>query len=273
MKKSFSNLAKMITEATRQKPIEEEFLYMLEESIVRHDLSERRKPSQTFKPSSLGGCLRSVYYEVTGADLDPDTTTTASSVGIRESGTDRHIRIQTAIARMKSMGYPYEYMDVEEYLKKHPQKGTRVVEKNGMETKVYNEILNLSFMCDGILLRNGVYYVLEIKTETSNKAYNRIDPEPKHKIQATCYSIAFSIPRVIYIYENRDVCTKKSFLYVVSEEDKFEKVIAPIEEVNNHIEMRTLPPKTTNKKECRYCNYQEKCRRDEITESYYVNKS
>lgn len=258
---NMKSLAKMIAEKARDKPPEQDFLHMLEEAIVRLDRETDRKPSKSFKPSSLGGCLRNVFYQVTGVDPEPSDAT-ASGVGIAQSGAARHEHLQETMIQMKRLGYDVVYIDVEEYLKKRPQQGTRVVSRQGAETKLFNDILNLSFLCDGIILFRGAYYVIEIKTEVTPKFYPRLEPEEQHVAQASCYSATLGINRVIFLYENRDFCLKKVYLHVVSEEEKFNQVIAPIETVNTHIELKTTPEKTTIKKLCKYCKYKDKCKRD-----------
>lgn len=256
---SLKNLAKLIAESNREKTPEQEFLFLLNEATVR--LEKRRQPSKTFKPSSLGGCLRRVYFEVTGAEIDDNQQVDPNLVGIAQSGTDRHERIQKTIAQMKDLGYDVEWIDVEEYLKRRPQPGTEVVEKKGMETKLRNTILNLSFMCDGIIKFKGKYYVLEIKTEVSFKWNGRVQVEDKHKTQATCYSVALGIDDILFIYENRDFCSKKTFHVQITNQDKEERVIHRIETVNAHIEDGTVPDKTTTQSECKYCPFTNVCKK------------
>src|SRR5690606_11740101 len=137
---SLKNLAKLINQTTQEKTVEQEFLFQLNEAISRLDGENSRPPSKSYKPSSLGGCMRNMYFQVIGAPLDPAGTTDASFVGICESGTDRHERIQTAITNMQRLGYDCEWIDVEEYLKVRPQTGTEVVSKQGMETKLKNTV-------------------------------------------------------------------------------------------------------------------------------------
>lgn len=259
---ALKDLAKMVKAANREKTPEQEFLWMLEETIIRCAEEEKRKPSQAFHPSSLGGCLRRNYYEVEGAETDVGKREDPSQVGIGESGTDRHARLQKYITRMKDKGFDVEWLDVDEYLKLWPQPGTVVKEKQGMETKVYNSILNLSFKCDGLLRIKGVLYILEIKTETSFKWMSRTEIVGKHKIQATSYALTLGVDRVMFLYENRDVCTKKPFAITITQRDKEDLVIHRIEEVNWYREQKIVPPMTTVKSECKYCPYTQICKRD-----------
>lgn len=263
---SLKNLAKMISQANKEKTPEQEFLFMLNQTISRLHQENKRQPSKSFKPSSLGGCWRRLAYEVSGAPMDKGEMEEASSVGILESGTDRHDRIQKSVMEMKRLGYECEWIDVEEYLKRRPVEGTSVVSKNGNETKLKNEVLNLSFMCDGIIKMNGKYYILEIKTEASFKFMSRADVVEMHKVQATCYSVGIGIDNVIFLYENRDVCSKKSFLYEVKPQDKQDRVIHVIETVNAYLEAETVPPKTKQNSHCKYCPFKEQCSKDGETE-------
>lgn len=254
----FKNLAKMISQATRDKTPEQDFLYMLNEAIGRLDKESGRLPSQSYKPSSMGGCLRNCFFQVVGARQDVKLKTDPQLVGMGQSGTARHEHIQTAIAQMKRLGYDVEWIDVAEFLKMRPVKGTIIKERKGMETKLYNELFNLSFMCDGIIKLHGRYYILEIKTEASFKFQGRTQPEQDHIIQASCYSLAIGINDVMFLYENRDVCAKKTFLVHVTEENRAE-IVHRIETSNSHIQSGTVPPKETDK--CKYCQYTEECKK------------
>jgi CRISPR/Cas system-associated exonuclease Cas4 (RecB family) len=257
---SIKNLAKLINNATKEKTLEEEFIYLLNETISRSQ--PFRLASKTFKPSSLGGCMRRIFFEVTGEEVDASNHHDPQLVGINESGTDRHERIQRHVASMKEYGYDVEWVDVEEFIKEFKPLGTRVIEKKGMETKLFNDVLNLSFMCDGVIKFKGIHYILEIKTEASFKWQTRSKPEEKHTYQAACYSAALGLSNVIFIYENRDVCAKKVYMHEVTQEDREDKVYCRIETINEFIRQEIVPEKTTDTKECKYCPYLTACGRE-----------
>jgi CRISPR/Cas system-associated exonuclease Cas4 (RecB family) len=205
--------------------------------------------------------MRMNYFQVVGHKVDKANRTEPNMIGIQESGTDRHERIQKYVTKAKSFGYDMEWIDVEEFLKIRPVKGTRIVERKGMETKLFNEVLELSFMCDGIIKLNGKYYILEIKTETSFKWQGRTQPDPKHVVQATSYSLALGIDFIMFLYENRDNCAKKPFVLVVNDNDRFERVIHYIETCNSYRDRKEVPPMSTNKKDCTYCKFTEECKK------------
>lgn len=256
---ALSDLAKLINAANKQRTPEQEFLYMLNEAIQREN--PHRKPSQMFKPSSLGNnCLRMHYFMQIG--VEPDVTKKDPNlICMGDSGTDRHERLQRTISKMQELGYDLEWIDVKEYLRIHQQPGTTVVKQDGMETLLENSIFKMRFKCDGIIKFMGVYYILEIKTETSMKWMGRTCPADDHITQACAYSTCIGIDRVMYLYECRDNCAKKPFIVVVTPEDKQERVVHKIESVNAYIEKQEVPPKSTEKCDCKYCDYKAECKR------------
>ena len=138
--------------------------------------------------------------------------------GICESGTDGHIRIQQAIENMKNvLNIDVEYIDVAEFVKQRNLTDLEIREKSGMETKLYHKKLNMSFMTDGIIRYKGKYFIFEFKTETSDKFYQRKGVDKKHYNQATAYSIAFKLDKVLFIYENRNTLDKKAYIKEVTE--------------------------------------------------------
>ena len=238
----------------------DDFLIALEESICKDSKPTKSIKSTFYKPSSLN-CLRMMFYYRSGSTID-EVKRPASSIGILHSGEDRHIRIQRAITHMKSNGYDCEWVDVETYINDHNLTNLEVVSKKEFETTVHNKELDLMFLCDGIIKINGSYFILEIKTENSTSFYNRRSIAEEHKHQAACYSLSFNINKVIFIYENRDLCLKKSFLFIVPTSLKNE-VIGMIERCNDYVSKKELPIKVTCKF-CTYCDYKKKCSKDEV---------
>lgn len=260
------DLAKMVNQATEEKNPAEDFLFDLNQII---QMENKPYPVRAnYKPSMLGGCLRRVYFCLAGVEVEYSLPS-PELVGMGESGTDRHERIQTYIAQMKEKGFDWEWIDVADYVKQRKPKGTRVVKQIGLETKLYNDIFDLSFMCDGIIRdnRDGQYYLLEIKTEASFKYQTHDGIYGDHEIQGTCYSVALGIDKIIFLYENRDFCNKKVGYLEVTDEMKQANVIDRIEFVNNYLAEDRVPPKTVSvnsvvlnpRKQCTYCNYKTEC--------------
>lgn len=253
------NIAKLLNNIQEDIPVADQFLHDLIKSIEKTDANNHRKPSQTYKPSGMN-CMRMSYYQITG--IEPEAENGGYSlIGIGESGTDRHIRIQQAIEYMKNNGYECEYIDVETFIKQRKLTDLQVVEKSGMETKIFNKKLNMSFLTDGIIKYKNKYYIFEFKTEISNKWFSRIFVDEKHYKQATAYSINFGIDDVVFVYENRDTCQKKAYLLTVTGKMK-QELLAYIYSCDEYIANKQVPPKCSEAKYCQYCQYKEKCRKD-----------
>jgi CRISPR/Cas system-associated exonuclease Cas4 (RecB family) len=252
---SLKDLAKKLRQQNNEDHPEESFLSMLNECIAR--MNPERAPSKSYKPSSLGTCYRQNYYQVTGAVVDVGKVS-SDLVGMGESGTARHEHIQRYVSSMNKYGYPVRWVPVSEYLARHPQDGVKIRSVSGFETSLRYEPLNMNLMCDGIIQFKGIYYILEIKTETDFKWLPRIAPNPDHIVQASAYSLVLGLDKVLFLYENRNVCAKKTFIYEVSDRERL-SIVEFIKRCDAYIALNQLPPKTANIKDCTYCRYKTIC--------------
>ena len=264
---SLKNVMRLIDAAKEVLPPEQAFLNDLKRSIEITADSYTGLPSKTYKPSGMN-CIRASYYQLTGTQPDP-AASSFMGVGICNSGTDIHVRIQQAIEDMKNNGMDCEYVDVADYIESRRLQNCghidylNIVSKNGMETKLYNIKLNMSFMCDGIIRYKGHYYILELKTENSYKFMNRKDVDPSHYNQATAYSLALGIDEVLFVYISRDILDMKAFMFNVTGDMKAD-LIGYIEECDGYVSRMIAPPKPDNvsKKACTYCGYKTQCKKD-----------
>lgn len=258
---SLKNVAKLIARANTVVPVEQQFIDDLKRSIELEDMKNYRKPSMTYSPSGMG-CIRAMYYKRIGVDVVPDSSYTM--VGICESGTDRHERIQNAISKMKDNGFDCEYIDVADYvLARGLDEYLDVVDKCGNETKLYDRNRHISFLCDGIIRYQGKYYIVEFKTEASFKWQPRKSVDTKHYNQAITYSLELHLDSVIFVYINRDIVDYKAYLFNVTESDR-ERIRALIDTCENYVINKEVPPMPddASDKKCAYCGYRELCRRD-----------
>ena len=162
-------------------------------------------------------CIRNMWYQMMGYEVGvAQASSDYQGIGIQESGTDRHLRLQGWISRMNDRGIACKYWDVGEYLKLKNIDDVEVVSTNGVESKCFNRKLNMRFMTDGIVEYQGQFIILEIKTETTNKNYRRKDVDSYHNLQGYCYSLNFRIPDVVFVYENRDNLELKAYHSPVS---------------------------------------------------------
>ena len=259
---NFSNLTKLAKSSVSEGVADSQrFLIDLERSIEKTEQERKRKGnSVAYKPSSMN-CVRMMFYYMTGAQKD-EQTADCGLIGICESGTDRHERIQQAVCDMKTNGFDCEYINVADYIKENNIPNLEVIDQSGYETKLRHTKLNLRFMCDGIIKYRGKYYILEIKTESSFKWQPRTDVDPSHHTQACTYSHAIGIPDVLFVYENRDTCGKKSFIYTPTQEEINSLVINKIMDCDKYIQENRVPaiPVSISAKTCRYCEYKTLCK-------------
>lgn len=258
---SLKNICRLIESAKETLSPEQDFLNDLKRSIELSADKDQRLPSKTYKPSGMN-CIRASYYQVSGKEPD-EAHSNYTLVGICNSGTDIHVRIQTAIVQMKENGMDCEYVPVDEFIKARHIKDINIVGVSGMETKLYHKKYNMSFMCDGIIKYKKHYYILELKTENSYKFANRKDVDESHHQQAIAYSLAFGIDQVLFVYISRDVLDMKAFMYKVTDEMK-QDLIGYIEECDGYVKRQVPPPKPENvlKKACSYCLYKTQCAKD-----------
>lgn len=257
---ALKNIYKLLDESQVDVNVSESFVRDLKRSIELVDEQNSRTPSKTYKPSSMQ-CMRNMYFQRIGAVPDKGTSN-ACLVGICESGTDRHIRVQNAVIRMKECGMDCEYIDVEKFVRERNLQDIEVVSKQGTETKLFNTSYNISFMCDGIIRYRNHYYILEIKTESVYKWTNRTDVDPSHYNQATSYSLSLELPEVLFLYINRDNCDMKCYLYTPTELDKT-LIRTMITDCEVCVANETVPnkPEDLPRKVCEYCNYKAQCRK------------
>lgn len=261
MRSGLKNVCKLIDSVKEVLPPEQDFLNSLKRSIEMDANKDQRLPSKTYKPSGMN-CIRASYYQVSG--IEPDVSdANYTGVGICNSGTDIHKRIQLAVTYMSQNGFDCSYIDVAVFVKNRNLDDLNIVSQEGFETKLYHKKLNMSFMCDGIIKYKNHYYILELKTENSYKFANRKDVDPSHYNQGTAYSIAFGIPEVLFIYISRDVLDMKAFMFVPTDEMK-QDLIGYIEECDGYVNRKIAPPKPNDvaKKTCSYCMYKAQCKKD-----------
>ena len=241
-RQSLSNVCRLLNEATKTVPVEQSFVADLKRSIELEDEKNKRKPSQTYKPSSMN-CIRNMYYHITGKEHE-ESVNTATGIAICECGSDRHERIQKAVDKMKDNGMDCVYIDVADFV---TSRGLTdeidIVDKQGLETKLFHK-------------------------EALHKWQPRTKVDTYHYAQGTAYSVAFGIDEVIFLYFNRDSCDMKAFMLNVTAEMK-QDLIGKILECDTYVKEHKLPPKPNLdenpniKKSCAYCAYSKYCSREE----------
>lgn len=224
--------------------------------------------STFFTPSSMV-CKRQMFYKAKGIPQE-GSSFDYQMTGMAESGTDRHNRLQDHLKNLEN----WEYVDVAEYITKN-KIDLEIVSHEGNEWKLRNHKYNVSFMLDGILYHKPTekYYILEIKTEISFKSNRRNGVDVFHKHQGLAYTQLLSIPDVIFIYENRDDCSLKFYLYTPTPEEIEKYFRQKLTDVLYALEIDKVPKMVTAEdisltevvkpdKVCNYCPYKNQCGRD-----------
>lgn len=208
-----------------------------------------------------------MFYIVTGKEPE-QMGENYTGVGICNSGTDIHQRMQQAVLDMKKNKMDCEYVNVADYVRSRELDYLEVVKepnfkKKDYETKLYHKTLNMSFLCDGIIKYKGVYYILEFKTENTNKFWVREGVDPSHYNQGTAYSMSLGIPNVLFVYINRDVLDMKAFMFTPSDDMK-QELVGKIQECDEYVKKLIAPPKPKDvaRKTCEYCSFKNQCRKD-----------
>lgn len=259
-KNPYKDILNMVRKTAEEKPFQEQFVDDIDKYFQLS--KDKYVPSKSIKPSSLGGCLRMQYFILTGAPMDVGKLDNPSMITIMQSGNDRHERLQYACQDATNYSIPIVWLDPVEECAKAQSMGlnTIVKRRDGNEVLCYNKDFEASFKCDGIILYKDIKMILEIKTEEHFKWLARIGPEPAHEYQAMFYSLLFGIDKVMFLYENRNLTTRKAYFVEVTQAQR-DTVKERILAVQTYRNTQTVPPKDENKNKCTYCNYKINCRK------------
>lgn len=253
MSKTLLNLIKTKMEIL---PAEESFLVDLKATLTAANPPKSR--STHVKPSSLN-CMRIMYFDKIQASIDAGVAEW-NGVRICETGSNSHENIQRYVSLMSKFGKQCEFIDVEQYIKENNLDYLRVKSKKQYETHLYDTRYDISFLCDGLIKYRGQYYILEIKTETDDKGFNRNCADEFHKLQSVAYSLCLKIDKIMWLYEERNFCSPKTFITTVTDEDRLQ-LIQRIETVEQAVKDMKPPEKCGQRKTCQYCCYKSECKK------------
>ena len=236
---------------------EDSFLKAYEEAVRRKELAERQvAPSDYIRPSSMYGCERMIFFQRVHSGSLNGEQDDVPLIEICQSGTDRHLDIQHIVEIMEGV----ECLDLEEVVKEANQKGIKTEflgwNEDHTEARCKNDELSIFFQPDGVIRFMGKEVILEVKTESTYQFSNRYEPKEDHRWQATSYGMGLGIDYVLFLYEDRNFCRKKAYLWKITDEMK-DKVRAKIRTVNNAVKTGIPPEKNEDK--CTYCKYKNEC--------------
>lgn len=255
----FKNLRKAVENKKMElSGFEGMFLSTYEKALIKHEREHQQYvPSDYFRPSSLYGCKRMLYYTRMGAEGSEEFE--PNLIGICDSGTDRHARIQNIVSKMEGL----KTLDIEEVVKEANQMGLDTVfhgwNSDRTEARCSSKKYSIYFQADGVFNFLGKDCLLEIKTESTYSFNKRYEPKPEHIIQATSYALGLGLRYVLFFYEDRNFTAHKLYFVEITDEMK-QMVIDKIQETNGYIERKELPPKEEDK--CTYCKFKKQCSAD-----------
>lgn len=262
----------LINQAVQGQPINKAFLTDLMQAIEMEELANRKPPSKSYKPSSFV-CMRQMYYGRIGEPPEK-TRGEYNGIGMANTGSLRHDSIQKVLLQMENLGYDWRYIDVAQYVSEKQANGKLmdldVVGTRGAETKLYDHVLHMSFMCDGIIqqISTGKYFLFEFKNQVSFKYNGKESVDKEHVAQVSAYCTCLDLEDVFVVYEHRDLCFLECpELFVVTKEMKQELVIDRILECEGYVERLVHPPRSVNPKICRWCKYKTAC--DKVGDTAY----
>lgn len=236
---------------------EDNFLKEYEEAVRRKELAERQvAPSDYIRPSSMYGCERMIFFQRVHSGSLNGEQSDVPLIEICQSGTDRHLDIQHIVEIMEGV----ECLDLEEVVKEANQKGIKTEflgwNEDHTEARCKNDELSIFFQPDGVIRFMGKEVILEVKTESTYQFSNRYEPKEDHKWQATSYGMGLGIDYVLFLYEDRNFCKKKAYLWKITDEMK-QAVLKKINTVNTACKTGIPPEKNEDK--CTYCKYKNEC--------------
>lgn len=235
---------------------------LLEREISAVIRSEGRVSNPALSPSGLG-CQRGAAFKLSGAMMAESEETYESGLAAA-MGTFIHERIQKFLSRSPI------WVDVRDYIKQRPELGLSISEhqkSDGEVSLVFSGIRNgkkvsppFTFQCDGIVLIDGEYYLVEIKSEGQAVWERRTAPNPKHAMQKTSYGFLYGIDKVLWIYASRESfgASRKIYLQDI-DKSEIEGLVSScnkIEEAVKQGKIKDLP----KSKDCRWCAYLDLCK-------------
>lgn len=257
--------------------VAQEFLDAYVFTVEKIDTDNVRKPSKSISPSSIK-CSRASTFKLLGAE-QTDVNHKQQLIEINQNGSERHEAIQQTVVTMPQYTTKFKPINIGDYIRKNKIDIKIVKEadfdKGIFETKLYSEKYHISFLADGMVEYNGKYYILEIKTQSSDVHFKQSDVHDKHIDQATAYCTLLKADGILYFYEERNYLGKKCYLYTPTAKQKAE-MISKIEDINWYADNNMIPAKPKQADEdmkfCQYCGYATLCTNIGIGQVKYEQK-
>ena len=226
-----------------------EFLSQFTQTAKTND----KPPSKStfLNPSSLK-CPRQACFKGLGTEQDKRDRS-LNSIGITSVGSYLHEFTQNILTKMPS----WKFIDVADFVRDIDD--LEVLGKSDFETKLESKKFGIHFLVDGVMKHNNKYYLIEIKSMTSNKYYALKDLG-EYEVQIVSYATLLGLSEVLLIAIDRDLLNYKIIHAHITRQQKAEWDVM-IKSIREAISNKIPLPKPSNidKKVCAYCNYRGAC--------------
>lgn len=242
---------------------DEELIKLIDSFLVNEYKVKEAKKIETytpaFRPSSVAGCPRRLYFEL--KNYPKSKFTTGLSTRWLHIGTITHRWIQDdVLARLSEYSDRFKLIPPTEFKKE----GIEIITEHDSSP---NEVkfrdyrfgsLPVSAMVDGALEIDGEKFVFEFKTIKHEKFELLDGPLEEHITQGVFYAMSLGLP-VIFLYIDKDNQKFKSYLHKYTCKE-VTNMIQYIQGIEINFQNSVPPSKTTKKKDCTYCEYKKYCR-------------
>lgn len=255
------NLAKMIKLEQKEasKTTEQLFIESIDSFLVSRPA---RPPSKTINPSSFYKCKRQLYYKL--LDFPQNAKIFARGQRILGVGTALHEYIQEdVLMQMDEIELiPHEELlmygaEGVEIIKEHNAPDMEVKARDYRFTKKYP----LSYMVDGAFYYKNISYLFEFKTMNTKEFEYLIEPKKEHIAQGSLYALSIGIPRVMFVYMNKNTQDLKSYIITYTD-DQLSWTKDRLTDLERSVLNLELPDEEECQN-CRYCPYKAFCNKDE----------
>lgn len=201
----------------------------LELLLSRSARAPNDRKTHVYHPSAIGGpCKRVLYYQRIGA---PETRVHSTTTEfLFKQGHAIHDIVQDL------------FENIDDFIS---------------EVTVFNEALHLYGNADGLFLKRQ--WLLEVKTIGEASYRTLVRPQKRHLIQAHCYMYCLDIPRIQFLYINRNNLATRMFRVQFNPALWEETILPVLQEVEALVQAGTPPPEAGSRYECSRCQFQHVC--------------
>lgn len=259
---SLKRLEKLLkNNITEYKKTEGDLFVKTLDDFILEKASRNEKENIAFRPSQYYKCMRQIWYFLNG--YKKDSVKNPKSERILQVGTALHEWVQTKILlELNSCSSNFRVLTKDD-LKVFEKEGIEcIVNHSAPPTEIkfldrrFTKYFPISAMVDGVIEFNGNIFIFEFKTINSNGFKSLTAPLKAHTKQGAIYSMCLEIPKVLFLYLNKDTQDWAAFDYEYSE-TQYKWVRDRLETIENYYETKIIPPREEG--DCYYCDYKNIC--------------